>query len=460
MRKHMVTVLLVIAALFAGCGEKASTTPSDQPDPTDYRIEKAGSAVTPWQEGELDIHFINTTTGECVFMVFPDGTQMLIDAAGSLAATGTVGSTTNTGIRSRWDPTVDASWRPAPFIASYIRKVMAWTGNDTVDYALVTHFHNDHFGGYSTKLPVSDKSSTYRKQSMPELMDLLPFGKLMDRGYPDYNYPFDMRTKASNADGVDNYVKAVLWHVANTGLKAEKFTAGSAGQITLLRKAGDYPDFEVRNIAVNGEIWDGGETGTATATFPPLSEISVANPASVANEDNCPEENHCSCVLKVRYGAFDFFAGGDSQYDGMSYKTWKDMETPVAKAAGPVDVMKADHHGVTNTNGHGFKSSVTGKTAEALRYLQPRVWVVNSWTDGHPRQKVYEGVTNYMPAMDIYITNTCDAMSAYANAGRVTGSNGHVLVRVYKGGAKYRVCVLSDSDGAMTVRRTMLYNSR
>lgn len=81
------------------------------------------------------------------------------------------------------------------------------------------------------------------------------------------------------------------------------------------------------------------------------------------------------------------FAGGDSQYDGMSYKTWKDMETPVAKAAGPVDVMKADHHGVTNTNGH-------------------------------------------------------------------------VLVRVYKGGAKYRVCVISDSDEAMTVRRTMLYNSR
>lgn len=460
MKKHRVTAVLAAAALLAGCGDKAATTPAGQPAPTDYRTEKVGTTVTPWQEGELDIHFINTTTGECVFMVFPDGTQMLIDAAGTLAATGTVGSTTNTGIRKRWDPTADASWRPAPFIAGYIRKVMAWTGNDTVDYALVTHFHNDHFGGYAAKLPVSDKSTGYRKQSMPELMDLLPFGKLMDRGWPDYKYPFDMRTKAGNADGVDNYVKAVLWHVTNDDLTAERFVAGSSQQVTLLRKAETYPDFEVRNIAVNGEIWDGGETSSATATFPALSEVSVANPASVANEDKCPEENHCSCVLRVRYGAFDFFAGGDSQYDGMSSWPWKDMETAVARAAGPVDVMKADHHGVTNTNGHGFTSSVTGKTAEALKYLQPRVWVVNSWTDGHPRQKVFEGVTNYLPGMDIYITNICDELASYANASRVVGSNGHVLVRVYNGGVRYRVCVLSDSDGEMTVRKSQLYNSR
>ena len=28
----------------------------------------------------MDIHFINTTTGESMFVIFPDGTQMLIDA--------------------------------------------------------------------------------------------------------------------------------------------------------------------------------------------------------------------------------------------------------------------------------------------------------------------------------------------------------------------------------------------
>ena len=33
-----------------------------------------------WEEGEMDIHHINTGRGEAVFCIFPDGTTMLIDA--------------------------------------------------------------------------------------------------------------------------------------------------------------------------------------------------------------------------------------------------------------------------------------------------------------------------------------------------------------------------------------------
>ena len=250
----------------------------------------------------------------------------------------------------------------------------------------LTHFHGDHFGAYSKTLPLSDLSSTYRKQSLPEVLDLVPSVKLMDRGWPDYAYPFDMQTKASNSGAVSNYVKAVKWHIDNRGLVAERFKAGSRDQIVLKRKPSDYPGFIVQNIAVNGEIWDGGSTTTATATFPPLAEIRVADTKDVGNDDNCPEENHCTCVLKVSYGAFDFFEGGDAQYDGMSTFPWKDMETPVGLVTGPVDVMKADHHGVNNTNGYGYISKVTGMKAEAMKYLQPTCWIVNSWTDGHPRE--------------------------------------------------------------------------
>jgi hypothetical protein len=157
-------------------------------------------------------------------------------------------------------------------------------------------------------------------------------------------------------------------------------------------------------------------------------------------------------VFKLSYGKFDFYHGGDAQYDGCSTFVWKDMETTAAKAAGQVDVMKADHHGVTNTNGYGFVAK-NGHVCDAIKHLDPRCWIINSWTDGHPRQPVYEGVTSLLPAMDIFITNSCDAMRSYERFGQVKGSDGHIVVRVEKGGAHYFIYTLTDSDGKKTVKK-------
>ena len=424
-------MLAAAVCMTAACNDDPYVRP-DIPDPA-KTTETVGQPLSAWTEGMLDIHFINTTTGECTFIIFPDGTQMLVDAAGSTAETGPVGSTTNVGIRSRWDPTKTAGWNPGKYIADYIRKCMQWTQNNTLDYVVATHFHADHIGG------------------MADVLDELPAKKMLDRGWPDYDYPFDMRTKASNATLVTNYVNAVKSHVASSGLTVEMFKAGSDDQIKMLRKASDYPGFSVRNIAVNGEIWTG-NGNTTTATFPALKDIKVANPKSVANEDNCPEENHCTTVFKISYGKFDFFHAGDAQYDGCSSFAWKDMETPVAIACGAVDVMKADHHGVTNTNGYGYKAK-NGHICEAMKYLNPRCWIVNSWTDGHPRQKTYEGVTALLTSMNIFITNTCSDMQSYANFQNVKGSDGHIVVHVSTGGDKYFIYTLTDSDGKGLVKQ-------
>lgn len=415
-------------------------------DPSTQTSEvKVGQTLPAWHEGEMDLHFINTTAGECVFVIFPDGTQMLIDAAGSQVATGAVGSTKNTEIRSRWDPTQSGE-RYGQFIAGYLKHCMEWTGNDKIDYIMLTHFHNDHFGG-SNGLPKSSKSSSYTLQSLPEIMDTFKVGKLVDRGYPDYNYPFDMATMADNASNCANYIAAVKWHVANSGMKAEIFKAGANDQFPLLYKANDYQNVRVQNIAVNGEVWTG--TGTSTTkTFPSLSQISYANSKNILSSDNCPEENHCSAMVRISYGDFDFFEGGDAQYDGISNYSWKDIETPVAKACGKVEVMKADHHGTQNTNGFGYKDK-----AWAMRYFQPQVWVVCSWTDEHPRKATFEGVTDLVPGMDAYITNSGTTQKAYTGySQRFKAGNGHVVVRVAKGGKTYHVYTLSDSDKKYTVK--------
>lgn len=46
-----------------------------------------GQTLPAWTEGCLDIHHINTGRGESAFYILPDGTTMLIDAAGSLLKT-------------------------------------------------------------------------------------------------------------------------------------------------------------------------------------------------------------------------------------------------------------------------------------------------------------------------------------------------------------------------------------
>ena len=134
---RFISILPLIASMLICCEEPyVPPTPGGKTDgdKVDEAIKaKAGEALPAWKEGVLDIHFINTSTGECCFMIFPDGTQMLVDAAGSHNPTGPVGSTTNVGIRSRWDPMKDSGFRAGEFIADYIQKCMAWTGNNKLD---------------------------------------------------------------------------------------------------------------------------------------------------------------------------------------------------------------------------------------------------------------------------------------------------------------------------------------
>ena len=40
----------------------------------------AQEQLPKWEKGYLDIHHINTGRGNCTFLIFPDGTTMMIDA--------------------------------------------------------------------------------------------------------------------------------------------------------------------------------------------------------------------------------------------------------------------------------------------------------------------------------------------------------------------------------------------
>ncbi len=260
--QRLIVLFSLCILLTVGCSSDGSQSFLIRPDGGEEGGEnptteiEVGKTLPAWQEGMMDIHFINTTTGESAFVIFPDGTQMLIDAASSSVTTNSNGNTTNAGIRSRWDPT-QTSTRGSQIISDYIRKCMQWTGNNTIDYAVTTHFDNDHIGGYTASLPKSSNSDTYSLIGYAEIFDNFKIGTLLDRGYPDYNYPFDMATMASNAPTCNNYINAVKWHVANNKFEAAIFKAGSNTQIVQKYNAAKYPTAKVQNVAVNGEIWTG-----------------------------------------------------------------------------------------------------------------------------------------------------------------------------------------------------------
>ena len=43
-------------------------------------VAQVGAPLPDWQEGLLDIHAVNTGRGECTFIIYPDGTTLLVDA--------------------------------------------------------------------------------------------------------------------------------------------------------------------------------------------------------------------------------------------------------------------------------------------------------------------------------------------------------------------------------------------
>ena len=76
-RKSLIISVAAMMAAVSACGEKEPQKPTIvQPGGGEDTSIKVGEILPAWQEGEMDIHFINTTTGESAFVIMPDGTQL------------------------------------------------------------------------------------------------------------------------------------------------------------------------------------------------------------------------------------------------------------------------------------------------------------------------------------------------------------------------------------------------
>jgi beta-lactamase superfamily II metal-dependent hydrolase len=368
---------------------------------------RSGEVFPAWREGYLDIHQIVTGRGNAAFSIFPDGTTMLVDA----------GDASNDPDAL---PRPDASRTPGQWIARYARHMIGGA-EARIDYAVVTHFHPDHIGAITGKEPMASRGG-YRLRGITQVAEDIPIRRLVDRGWPDYSY-----LSPPNDAMFENYRRFVADRAAQQ-LTTIGAKAGSATQIVALKKPD--PAFSVRIVSVNDRVWTG-EGDTTKLRFPSLDSIAIA-------EDR-PTENMTSITLRIKYGAFDYFTGGDMPgYPVPGAPAWHDLESDVARAIGPTDVHVVNHHG-----------SIEEENLFWLSTLRSRVMIVPAWSATHPSPDVLKRILStrvYPDPRDIFITTYRDATKATtgARAAQVASDHGHIVIRVEPGGRRYWIAVLDD----------------
>ena len=397
--------------------------------------QEQGKPLPPWQEGMLDLHHINTGRGDAALYILPDGTTFVLDA-GEMPPD-------NSPRKTRLHP--NNSRRAYEWIVQYIRKFSPALSKEKIDYALITHFHDDHLGGYYDEAPLA-KSGGYVLTGIAGVGDQLKIGTLIDRGYPDYEFPnqFKMLRQAfmkkatptsPGSKTMTNYWNFIDYQMQRSGMKVESLRAGRSDQIVLIHHPEKFPTFIVRNVKSNGTIW----TGKGQETFEQFKPHGDSVELS---------ENPLSNAIRIDYGDFRYYTGGDNPgIANLGQPKWNDVETPIAKAVGEVDVAVMDHHGNRDS-----------QNEFDVKTLRPRVWVEQTWSSDHPGDETLRRVTSrylYDSPRDLFATNIMEANKivigpALENAYK--SMQGHILVRVMPGGSEYYVIILNDENDQNEVK--------
>jgi Metallo-beta-lactamase superfamily len=371
-----------------------------------------------WEPGILEIHHIATGRGNSTLVIGPDGTTLLIDAGEAHDAE-----------RLMSPAMPNTSLRAGQWVARYVQRQIDRIGQSYLHIMLLTHLHGDHVGEVAATSPQSARGN-YKLTGAADVVEAVEVREMIDRGWPDYRYPAPARDAAAL-----NYI-AMARTQAQLGARVQLARAGSASQLSLRQQPNLYPGFRARILAVNGNVWTG--AGEASkALFPPLEGLSA---------EAMPNENMCCVALRIEYGRFSYYTGGDLICDtAYGRYPWHDIETPVAQAAGAVTVAQANHHGYFDSCGPA-----------AVRALRPRVWVIPTWHTSHPAISVLANLFSrdlYPEKRSVFALDMAPAamLATERFSANLASGDGHVVIRVPLVGNTFSVYVVNAKDERGTV---------
>jgi len=379
-----------------------------------------------WQKGMMDIHHISTGRGNATFMIFPDGTTMLFDA-------GEISDTHPRTLSSRNSRLHPNNTKAAyEWLVDYIKEFSP-SGKNILDYGVISHFHDDHFGEWDAFKKKSEKGN-YVLTGITGVGDKIPIKRMMDRGHSN---PIDVKSAAFQdrfqndeyhiVQSLNNYF-SFLESEKNNGQLYDSIVVGAHDQFKLLYDSVNYSNWKITNIAAGGNIATGYQNRESVRVW---------------SKGVYPGENPLSVCLKISYGKFDYFTGGDiAGIDEFGAADFQSMEAQVAPLVGAVDVATLNHHGNRDSQ-QGFY----------VRTLRPRVWIQQSWSSDHPGHDVLRRIMSqniYPGARDLFSTDLLDANINVIGDSFIqkayTAKKGHIVVRVEPDGNRYSVFVLNDDS--------------
>lgn len=381
-------------------------------------VESAGTKCL-WKRGHFQIHQIYTGTGESLFLIFPDGTTLLLDCGDGNPHTFMAGKY---GDKSVPIPQ-EGRYSGGEAVARYVARVSP-RGTD-IDYLLLTHFHGDHSDGFA------------------RAADTLRFHRAIDRGWPSYDDPLPYPKDPKWMGGSLTEMRKLYARLAERdGLVVEKFRVGGRDQLRMLHEPSAFPDFSVFNLCGNGKI--ALKDGSVFDCYAGLAKT---------RKECTFNENGMSCGNIFSYGKFRFYSAGDFS-DGKMHTVFNGVKMRIEKAlsfaVGPVSVAKADHH------------ACWGNPTELIAALRPKVWTIPVWWQLHATRqvmnnfasrKVYPGERMILPGVLCAERRTEDAGNPYlASVPEAVHTPSHIVIDVPPGGETFKVACLDPAKESLRVK--------
>ena len=366
---------------------------------------EVGKMLPLWEEGYLDIHMINSARGECSFLILPDGTTLVVDV-GEIPAT--MGDFPVAQL-----PSTDV--RPTTTYARYIKNYLP-EGKSWIDYCHISHFHNDHFGDPGIKGETNPIG--YRKIGAMALYDLIPFKNILDRAYPNYLAEGESKTAPiDHAWFLEEWKTLIKWGEENGVLQGARFTAGKE-QIVLLYNKEKYSNFMTMNICENGYGY----------------YIKSGETTPKKNGSKSDSGNPSSCGFYLKYGNFDYVSAGDitsAPQNRMAYY-FRDCADGTK-----LDAIKGGHH--LSSNGYGGQMEA---------YMFPDVILNQNFYKKQPDIDLLNNKIFPIIKSEVFTTNAHpEALSENPETyAKISGYNGHIVLRVAPGGASYYVYMLDATN--------------
>lgn len=393
---------------------------------------RVGKAWDGWRPGHFQIHVIYTGVAESLFLVFPDGTTMLLDCGDHPACK-----------RGKLAVPIlpDQSRHAGEWVARYVLRANPH-GRD-VDYMMLSHYHSDHGG--QLKFNAGDApNGKYKLSGFGQAMEYLTFRRAIDRAWPTFDDPLPMPD--SYDSGIIVQMREVYRELERRGTKVERFRLEKGSdQIRPLR--GDAPDFRVVPLCANGRI-----------LHPDGHVEDVMKPLIEARKLKSVNENTLSLGMRFEYGPFRFYTAGDySHHQVLPDGSVFEAEAAMARVCGPCQVAKVNHHG---------HHSMPPALVQALR---SRVYVACIWDQLHMTRDTmrnldnarnYPGERLIFPGIFPKERRLEDQSEPWLPHVEPTTFDGaHVVVDVPPGGKTYALYALEARDESMKVRAAYHFDS-